>query len=263
MESILREMRAYNIEHQILPGENTVINRILKHSVEMEPVYAELTSKLSECQQINLWDALLGVATFWNPEASKALREEKRKLFKLNREIAKCAKSLAMMIKERRDISEISGISAYEDYHFIHWVNRAGMKKPYYQVYVKKDINSLKSRFDLKYWPDNHEVVAAIGELAQENEVYETDSWTEELLSSSKCSTADYLRVILKAIEDRKENGPSAGLLPEGFRLSDNLLATLINCTLDLSSENLLSSENIKRSRQNIRDRKLAMKMED
>jgi hypothetical protein len=69
---------------------------------------------------------------------------------------------------------------------------------------------------------------------------------------------ADYLRVILKAIEDRKVQGPPTDLLPEGFRLSDNALATLINCTLDIAPENLLSSEGIKRSRQNIKYRKLA-----
>jgi MoxR-like ATPase len=100
-------------------------------------------------------------------------------------------------------------------------------------------------------------VITAVGEFAQESGIYETNSWTEELLSSPKHSKADFLRVILRAIEDRKRYGPPERLLPVEFRLSDDALSTLINCTLDLAPEDLLSSENIKRSRQNIRERKL------
>jgi hypothetical protein len=125
MELILKEMRVYNIEHQILPSENKVIDRLLKRSVEMQTVYDELSEKLSVCQQKNLWDALLGAATFWNPDASKALREDKKQLAKLNANIAKHAQKLAALIEERKDICETSGISAYEDYHFLHWVHRA------------------------------------------------------------------------------------------------------------------------------------------
>ena len=77
--------------------------------------------------------------------------------------------------------------------------------------------------------------------------------WTEELLSSPKHSMADYLCVILKAIDDSKRWG---ALLPSDFRMSDDALVTLINCTLDLEPGELLSAENIKRSRQNIRSRK-------
>jgi hypothetical protein len=222
----------------------------------MLAVYDELAGKLSECQQKNLWAALLGVAAFWNLEASKSLREDKRTLAKLNASIAKHAQELATLIQERRDICETSGISAYEDYSFLHWVHRSAENNHYYQSYVKEGLQTLSGRFDLKYWPDNHEVVAAIGEFATEAELYENDPWTEELLSSSKHSMADYLRVILKAIEDRKSYSPPECLLPQDFRLSDDAIATLINCTLDVDPENMLSSENIKRSRQNIRKRK-------
>ena len=263
MESILKEIRTNNVKHQILPSENKVIDRLLEYPVEMQSLYDELSDKLSECQKRNLWGAILGAATFWNPEASKVLREEKKKLFKLKKDIAECADSLAAMIKARRDICETSGIIAYQDCHFLHWVNRAARDNHYYQGYVKEDLDALNGRFDLKYWPDNHDVVAAIGEFAQESEIYASDSWTEELLSSPKHSMADYLRVILKAVEETKEQGPPAGLLSADFRLSDNALAVLINCTLDLSPEDSLSSENIKRSRQNIRGEKLRKKRDE
>ncbi len=82
-----------------------------------------------------------------------------------------------------------------------------------------------------------------------------TNGWTEELLSSRKCSRADYLRVLLRAFEDRKEGGPYTHNLPQDFRMTDKSLATLINCTLDLEPVDMVSTEYVKRSRQNIRDK--------
>ena len=259
MESILKEMRSYNAEHKILTSENEVIDRLLKYPVEMQAIYDEFAGKLSENQQKYLWDALLGAATFWNPKVSKALRENKKRLAKLNDDIAKYAQKLAALIQERHDICETSGISAYEDYDFLDWVHRAAEFNLLYQSHVKKDLQALSYRFDAKYWPENFEVVAAIGEYAKEAELYENNAWTEELLSSPKHSNADYLRVILKAIEDRKKYGPLGYILPKEFRISDNTLASLINCTLDLAPESMLSAEYVKRSRQNIRERKLAI----
>ncbi len=119
---------------------------------------------------------------------------------------------------------------------------------------------NLSGQFDLKYWPRTDEVVEAIGVFAQEAEIYENDYWTEELVSSPKHSMADYLRVILKAIEDRKQYGPYSHLLPPDFRISDDVLAIFINCTLDLEPSEVLSTDNIKRSRQNIRNGKKRIK---
>lgn len=98
---------------------------------------------------------------------------------------------------------------------------------------MKKDLHAFRGRIDLKYWPDNNDLVAAIGGFAQETEIYENDSWTEEFLSSPRYSMADYLRVILKGIEDRKRIGPVTDLLPKDFRFREKAFATLINCTLD------------------------------
>jgi hypothetical protein len=73
VESILKEIRANNIDKSILPSENAVIGKILDRSTEMMSVYEELTKKLNENQQMHLWDGLLGAATFWNPDASRLL----------------------------------------------------------------------------------------------------------------------------------------------------------------------------------------------
>jgi len=211
MESILTEKRQYNIDRQILNSENEVIDRLLKRSIEMKPVYDELISKLNKNQQENLWDAILAVAAHWNPESSKKLRDDRKTLINLNREIEKHAQNLADCIRKRNEISENSGISSYEDYHIVHWIDRAAENNYMFQSYVQKDLHNLRSKFDLKYWPNTHEVVEAIASFAKESDIYITDDWTEELLSSPKCSMRDFLRVVIRAIEDRKKNEPYRG----------------------------------------------------
>ena len=42
MESILKEIRTYNVKHQISPSENKVIDRLLEYPVEMQSLYALL-----------------------------------------------------------------------------------------------------------------------------------------------------------------------------------------------------------------------------
>lgn len=253
MEVILTKTKNSYLKNKILFSEIEVIDRLLARTNEMKDVYEELAGKLSYEEQENLWDALLGVATFWNPDSSKNLRNSKKKLIKLNQEISQTAIKLSSLIKEREEICETSSISAYDDYHPVHWIHRAAEPNYNYEGYVKKKLQLLASQFNLKYWPRTNEVVEAIAAFADEAEISENNSWTEELICSPKQSMADYIRVILKAIEDRKDPYGSPAPLPTDFRLSDNSLATFINCSLNLPADDLLSSENVKRSRQNIR----------
>lgn len=254
MESILTGKRQYNIDQQILKSENEVIDRLLKRSLEMKPVHDELVGKLNKHQQETFWDVILGIAAFWNPESSKKLRDDRKTLINLNKEIAKHARKLADCIRKREEISEVSSISSYEDYHVVQWIDRAAENNHMFQSYVQQDLHILRSRYELKYWPNNHEVVEAIASLAEESDVYITNDWSEELLSSPKCSMADFLRVVLRSIEDRKKDEPYQ--LSYDFRMTDNSLATLINCTLDIEPNSMVSAEYVKRSRQNIREKK-------
>lgn len=258
MVSILEEIRAYNLEKSIWPSETAVIEKILNRSAEMGSVYDELNKKLDENQQKHLWDGLLSAATFWNPDVSRELRDVKRRLVQLNTDIAKSAEKLSELLRVRKELSETSAISAYEDYHPIHWLHRAGEDHHLYERWVKDHLQRLLGQFDLKYWPDSYEVVAAIGAFAEESEVYENNSWTEELLASPKLSMADHLRVILKVVEEKKRSGPFHYQLPQDFQLSNAAIATVINCSLDLDPDDMLTPEGIKRSRQNIRARKSA-----
>lgn len=256
MEIILKKRRKSLIEAEILSSEVVVIDKLLNRSVEMNGVYTELCAILTDSQMEFFWDAVLGAATFWNPDSSRKLRDDQKLLIDLNQEIAERAHQLAQLMQQRYEISESTGLSSYDDYHVIHWLDRAAESNNHYQSYIKKDLKLLSTRFDLKYWPRTVEVVEAIAAFADEAEVQVNDEWTEELLSSQKCSTADYLRVLLKAIEGIKEYGPETHVLPKDFRITDKSMATIINCSLDLDSDAMHTSEYVKRARQNFRERK-------
>lgn len=256
MEAILKEERQYNVDHEILPSVNIVIDRLLGRTLEMRQVYDELDEKLTPSQQELFAKFLLPVAAFWTPERAKELRDTQRELHALNIEIAKSANKLADLIGRRRNLCEEHSISAYDDTHVVDWIERAAEQHSMFNLYVKDKLHLLSVQFDLKYWPETDKVVRAIASYAENSEIYTTDSWSETLIDSSKSSIADILRVLLEAIEDGKDYCPYP--LPKEFRLSDNSLATLINCSLDLDCDAIVDADYVKRTRQRIREKKKA-----
>lgn len=258
METILRERRQYNIDRDICRSENLVIDRLLARSLEMAEIYKEIAEKLTHNQQVQLWDALLSASTHWNPDNSRSLREDQKTLVSLNNDIASCARQLAELMERRDNLAETTGFSAYDDYSIAKWIKRAAEQNWHYRSHVKDQFESLVRRYDLKYWPTTVELVNAIADFADEAEVVATNDWTEELLASPKCSKSDYLRVILKAVDDFKEHGEHSHRLPSNFRFSDRAIATFINCSLNFTPDEMVTTEYVKRARQNIRERKEA-----
>ena len=255
MEKFFKSQLQYNQERKTLKSENEVIERLLERRVEMQPVYDELAKKLSEPQQETLWGILISAAAFWNLDEAKKLRAERKKLLELNETIAFTAKQLASFMRERGDMTNLGPFNANEDYHFAHWVTRAGKKNYLFESYIKESFDRLRGQYDLKYWPKPYEVIEAIADYADEAEVYSEDNWTNALISSPKSSKSDFLNALLEAMADGKDCNQWPNSLPEAFHISDASMATIYNCTLDLSLEEIVDATYIKRSRQNIRER--------
>ena len=255
MESILNNRKQYNEERRIWPSENKVIDRLLYRSTEMSEVYEELGQKLSHGQQENFWDAVLAVATCWTPDSAKKNREDKKELASLNSQIATCAEKLATLLFQRYELCEGSGFSAYEDSHVLDWIEHASTDNHLYQSHLQDKLRNLAGQYDLKYWPRTFEVVEAVAHFAKSATVQTTDGWTEELISSPKSSYADYMRVLLKAIDDRKREFSHPYPLPGDFKLTDKNIANIINCTLGLDGDEMATTEYVKRARQHIREK--------
>jgi hypothetical protein len=252
MEQILKDRLQQNSEAGIWPTENAVISRLLVAYVEMEQVYKEVSSRLSRPQMESFWDALLGAACFWTPSDSMNLREVRRDLEQLNRQIETHALKVAALLKQRYELAEEFGFHASADYHVLGLFDRAGDAS--YELYVRPELQKLRGRYDLKYWPDIPSLVESIAVSAKESEVVPVDGWTQTLLSSRKGSRTDYLRVILQAIEERKNDWNGIGRLPSDFRMSDKSLAIFITHSLGLSAEESVTAEYVKNARMHIRN---------
>lgn len=252
MEQILKDRQQQNSEAGILPTENAVISRLLAAPIEMEQVYKEVSSRLSRPQMENFWDAILGVASFWTPSDSLSLREVRRNLERLNRQIETHALKVAALLKQRSELAEESGFRASSDYHALGLFDRAGDAR--YKLYVRPELQKLRGCYDLKYWPDIPSLVESIAASAKESEVVPVDGWTQTLLSSRKGSRTDYLRVILQAIEERKDDYNGVGRLPSDFRVSDKSLAIFITHSLASSDEEPVTAEYVKNARMHIRN---------
>ncbi|TNE63821.1 MAG: hypothetical protein EP335_08445 [Alphaproteobacteria bacterium] len=253
MEKVLREIQEDYRSKNIWPSTTALVDILLSRGVEMIEVHDELSRKLTSYQAYSFWDAILVAATFWNPENSKELLDEQRQLLKLNQDIVTASRKLSELLKKRQELQEKGRFQAHDDLHVVDWIDRAAAANGKYMTFVQQPIQILASRYEQRYWPEMYEVIEAIGAFASEAEVEPTDEWTEELISSRKCSVADYVRVLLIAITERKEHQAPGYDLPQKFRLTDRAMATLINCTLNLAPDDLLSTEYVKRLRHLVR----------
>jgi hypothetical protein len=103
-EAALRADKAYNIEHEILPSENRIIDRLLARRLELVEAYAEIHEKLhARPYGIKMMLGIVtNVAAFWNPQRVADARDARSRLEEVNREIAELAMDLASWRNARR-----------------------------------------------------------------------------------------------------------------------------------------------------------------
>lgn len=253
MIEILKKQRQYNLENKILHSEITVIDRLLNREPEMCGVYAEASKKLDDFQNRCFWDRVIAIASHWNPESIQGFRNAKKNLLQLNPEIEATSRKLASLLKERTDLCNQFSFSAYTDYHVMDWIQHAAKQNYLFQSYLNEDLTAMRSQFDLKYWPTPAELVHTIANFAAEATVEQHDKVTEAAISSPRSSRADYLRALLKAIDEGREESPQQ--IPDDFKLTDESIANLANCSLGLVGEQLIDSQYIKRFRQRSREK--------
>ena len=99
-ENILINDKTYNVEHNILPSENAIIDRLLARRIELNEAYAELYDKLqphSRALPVFL-GLLLSTAAFWAPEKIARSRAQRDTLVDTNQQIAQKAEELAQLL---------------------------------------------------------------------------------------------------------------------------------------------------------------------
>ena len=251
-EAYLNRQKEHNLSYGIQSSENIIINRLLSRSVELSGFYEEIFEKLVIDQWQRVISVVLYTAAFWNPEVAQETRNAKHELESLNNDIAKCALQLEKLLNNRTELSEKYGLHSYDKYHVIDLIDDAARGNGHYQSYLKSQLQNLAGEYDLKYWPSVAEFIEAIGSDAESSEVYATDSVTQELIQSDRNSLTDYFRALFQALDEERQSVHQ--FIPDDFKLSDESLASMANCALNLTPDNMIDAQYVKRCRQRLRE---------
>lgn len=253
-ESILRAELEDNLERGILASQNIIIRRLLNRSDELNRAFSEIEDRLNgDTRRVTaFFGTLLCSAAQWSPEKNAAAREDKKRLAAINAEIAEVADRLAELLEARSDLHNESGFASAEIYD-LHSAVKSATKGHYlFQSYPETEFTRLFAQYDLKYWPNLSDVVRAVGEDAGSTKIYPTDPLTEAGTRSRRSSKADFFRSWFASLEENSVR--CFGFLPAGFRVSDEAMASLADCALDIEPDQMTGAEYVKRLRQRARE---------
>ena len=243
---------------RIWPNVCSIIDGMLKCRIELAEVYDEVHATLAQAPRAlyMFWDVFLHAADGWNPQKNRAARQAREDLVGVNRRISELADQLAALLDRRDTIHNYTGFRSNTHYHILDILHEASEHNGLYESYVKEDVDRLQYQYDLKYWPPLSEVVQAIGTDAERAEVTATDPATAAATESRKSGCSDFVRALLARLDDNRVR--ECGFIPNDFALSDSGMASLVNCGLDLASDELVDADFIKRFRQRQRQARKA-----
>lgn len=245
-EGILRRHIESNTQQDMLASETEVARRLLARSSELDEAYAEVYSKLHGKPYVLdiFMGMLLSLQAFWSREDIAEARRDRSALQEVNESIEQLASELAELLQRRTHLHNTSGFTSSTLYHVVDVIDRANQGNGFYSSHLRNKLLPLANQYDLKYWPGLAACLRVLAQDAAAAELEATDPLTEAATMSSRPSTSDSVWAFLAFIEDSK--GDFEGRLPVDFKLTDKTMADLLNVVLDLSPENLLTSERIK-----------------
>lgn len=253
-EAVLAEEISYNIQHAILPSEIAVARTLLSRRPELHEAYAELYAKLRDFPRAlkAFFGLVLSTAAFWNPEEIAQARAARDALVKVNRAIYEHASHVAQLLQQRSEIQNSSDFSTETHYHVIDVAMAAAAEVYLFNSYVRPKLETLRSQFDLKYWPSLSTCLQVIADDAAAASPQALDPQTAAATSGARASLADFGKALFVAIDEHAAH--NHGPLPVGFRLTDGTVASLVNCALDLDADHLVDAGYVKRLRQRERE---------
>lgn len=249
-EATLRAERQYNEDHEIWPSENAVINRLLARQLEMIRAYCEIHEKLGTNPPAfrEFWRVVATTAALWNPVRNAEARAGRERLVAVNREIAAKAADLAALFDERSELHNSSGFSAPTLYSVFRVIDATAEKNLLYRMYLRDSLRDLNVQFDLKYWPTLGEFMQVLSSDADTAVPEATDPLTEAATRASRASKADFFKALFVALEENRVR--EQGFLPNSFKLTDETMASLGTCALDLGADEIVDGGYVKRLRQ-------------
>jgi hypothetical protein len=249
-EDVLREEWRYNDEQKVWPSQNRVIERLLDRRAEMSGAYAEIHEKLHRHPHAlrEFFRAVTYTAVSWNPIKTVEARITRNRLAEINRQVVEAAEALAALLEERSVLENLSGFHAHSLYHINEVIERASAGNCIFDWHLKEPLQALRSQYDCKYWPSLAACVTTLAQDASEGDVETTNPVTEVATRSNRASKADFFKALYANIDEYAAAG--LGFIPSGLRLTDETIASLANCLLDLPAEQVVDGSYVKRLRQ-------------
>lgn len=243
--------KADNVESNILPSENIIIDRLIGRFDEMELFCKQLNEKFNFMERYSILDCFLGILVLTKPSDLNKSREDKKLLEELNRKIAKQAFQLAELIEKRSELHNTTQMSSDTYYSISDVVNDAAQDNYYYQSYPKTKFNQLFYQFDLKYWPNIAQIVDAIGIDADCAKVEASDSITKAGTKSKRPSVIDSVRAFFMALLNYENRHP--GITKKVLNLSNSALTSVFNIGLALDPNEIVSDDQFKTAKSRIK----------
>lgn len=249
-EKLLMQMHNYNMTRKIMPAENEVIIRLRARHLEMQTAYEEIYNRLvNNPSAVEIFlDLVVRAAASWTPEKISEIREKRKELISINNQIADLARDFARLLKRRSELENESGFVSDTNGNVCRLIEEASHNNGHYQFYLKKELASLRGQYDWRYWPSLADLMNQIALEAIHAKVEPINSVVEAATESRISSKSDSLRAFLAMVEDNCEE--QSGRLPDGFRLSDQSMADIMNCVLDLPPDEMVNSDYVKGFRQ-------------
>ncbi len=256
-EKFLNEDRASNLELGILPSRNRLIDRLLLRGDELERLYEEASKCIEESTDWNVQtrgkqtflDCVLTVGLHWTPTHATIERKAKLQIKGLLTKAEMLASELSKVLREIDKRENTSAVSSDASLWITSVLQAAGEQNAMFKMWVAGEFKKL-DRFDLKYWPTLPDFLDEIAKKCEAATVAATDPRTERLISSRKGGKSDSLRVLFHSFSEQTDRD-FGGALPEDFRLTDEAIADLVNCILDLPLDDIVDGAYVKRFRQN------------
>lgn len=105
----------------------------------------------------------------------------------------------------------------------------------------------------MRYWPTLESCLYQLAFDADTAVSKASDPLTAAAIEATRPSLTDFFKTLFAAIKENKTHG-CYGQLLQNFNLSDNSLASLANCALNLSLDELKNSLYVRRIRQRLRE---------
>ncbi len=222
VENYLRN-RFDDVPASDLTAQRQVVERMLRYPGSLKPVYAELLEKLPAAlhpagMNITPWQHVLNVviiyAAYWKPDHAERVLQAISDAKKKSDAIVRQARKLAELIRERKQIIHDKGLRC-DTIDDPLALLEAGAKiclgnshtPMLFNDWVKPKLDELAARFGYKYWPETSDMIDALAEIVENQQIEAGDSLTAFQIDASRKRCSDFARGLEESIRElRRDN---------------------------------------------------------